>query len=35
MPCMGLLALEDFAPEFARWGMAAEWEGCQQEREPA
>jgi hypothetical protein len=23
-PCMGLLALEDFAPEFARWGMRAD-----------
>ena len=23
-PCMGLLALEDFTPEFARWGMATE-----------
>lgn len=23
-PCMDLLTLEDFAPEFARWGMAAE-----------
>ena len=23
-PCMGLLALADFAPEFARWGMATE-----------
>lgn len=21
MPCMGLLTLDDFAPEFARWGM--------------
>jgi hypothetical protein len=25
MPCMGLLTLDEFAPEFARWGMAAEW----------
>jgi hypothetical protein len=25
MPCMGLLALGDFAPEFAKWGMTAEW----------
>jgi len=23
-PCMGLLALEEFAPEFARWGMVTE-----------
>lgn len=23
--CTGLLALDDFAPEFARWGMATEW----------
>jgi hypothetical protein len=25
MPCMGLLALEEFAPEFAKWGMTTEW----------
>jgi saccharopine dehydrogenase-like NADP-dependent oxidoreductase len=25
MPCMGLLRLDDFAPEFAKWGMTAEW----------
>lgn len=24
--CMGLLALEEFAPEFAKWGMTAEWQ---------
>lgn len=24
-PCMGLLVLEEFAPEFAKWGMTAEW----------
>lgn len=24
MPCMGLLSLEEFAPEFERWGMATE-----------
>jgi saccharopine dehydrogenase-like NADP-dependent oxidoreductase len=30
MPCMGLLTLEEFAPEFARWGMMTEWM-----REPA
>lgn len=24
-PCMGLLALDEFAPEFAKWGMTAEW----------
>lgn len=24
MPCMGLVALEAFAPEFSRWGMQAE-----------
>lgn len=24
MPCAGLLALEQFAPEFARWGMATD-----------
>ena len=24
MPCMGLLALDDFAPEFARWQMATD-----------
>jgi hypothetical protein len=23
-PCMGLLALDDFAPEFARWGMSTD-----------
>ncbi len=23
-PCMGLLSLDDFAPEFARWGMATD-----------
>lgn len=27
MACMGLLALEEFAPEFAKWGMTAEWAG--------
>jgi hypothetical protein len=26
MPCMGLLTLEEFAPEFAKWGMVTEWE---------
>ena len=26
MPCMGLLSLDDFAPEFAKWGMTTEWE---------
>lgn len=26
MPCMGLLALDEFAPEFAKWGMTTEWE---------
>jgi hypothetical protein len=26
MPCMGLLGLEEFAPEFAKWGMTAEWQ---------
>jgi saccharopine dehydrogenase-like NADP-dependent oxidoreductase len=25
MPCMGLLALEEFAPEFEKWGMTTEW----------
>jgi hypothetical protein len=25
MPCMDLLTLDEFAPEFARWGMSAEW----------
>ncbi len=24
-PCMGLLSLDDFAPEFARWGMRTDW----------
>jgi hypothetical protein len=24
MPCMGLLLLDEFAPEFARWGMTTE-----------
>jgi hypothetical protein len=31
MPCMGLLTLEDFAPEFARWGMSTEWRDEQEE----
>lgn len=26
MPCMGLLTLEEFGPEFAKWGMTAEWQ---------
>jgi hypothetical protein len=26
MPCMGLLRLDEFAPEFAKWGMHAEWQ---------
>ena len=26
MPCMGLLTLEDFAPEFARWGIRTQVE---------
>jgi saccharopine dehydrogenase-like NADP-dependent oxidoreductase len=26
MPCMGLLTLDEFAPEFAKWGMVTEWE---------
>jgi hypothetical protein len=25
MPCMGLLRLDDFAPEFEKWGMTTEW----------
>jgi saccharopine dehydrogenase-like NADP-dependent oxidoreductase len=25
-PCMGLLALADFDPEFRRWGMATQWD---------
>jgi hypothetical protein len=25
MACMGLLTLDDFAPEFAKWGMTTEW----------
>jgi saccharopine dehydrogenase-like NADP-dependent oxidoreductase len=24
-PCMGLLALDEFTPEFAKWGMTTEW----------
>ena len=24
MPCAGLLALDEFAPEFARWGMSTD-----------
>lgn len=24
-PCAGLLALDEFAPEFRRWGMSTEW----------
>jgi len=26
MPCMGLLTLDEFAPEFARWGIYAKFE---------
>jgi saccharopine dehydrogenase-like protein len=26
MPCMGLLTLDEFAPEFARWGIRAKFE---------
>jgi saccharopine dehydrogenase-like NADP-dependent oxidoreductase len=25
MPCMGLLSLQDFTPEFERWGMHTSW----------
>lgn len=26
MPCMGLLTLDEFAPEFAHWGIYAKFE---------